>query len=74
MKFDPLFLAPLITIMESYITDLMPVIAPDNLTLAKKVLVFLKKGWRLSGPTKTMRPLHDPSTIVFVQWVVLPAN
>jgi|GEM_PF-3295749 len=57
--------------MKSKITDMLPVIASDQRTLAVEVLKYLKRGWHTRGAMKTMRPLNDLSTLVYVQWVVL---
>ena len=56
--------------MSSRIIDIMPVVAPDQQTLAREVSALLKSGWSVYGPVKLMRPLADLSTTVFHQMLV----
>ncbi|HET7536940.1 MAG TPA: hypothetical protein VFJ90_10830 [Candidatus Didemnitutus sp.] len=53
------------------IIDIMPVIAPDHVTLAREVRRLLQEGWSRQGPIKRMRPVHDLSKTVLCQMLVL---
>lgn len=57
--------------MKPKIIDRMPVIAPNQHALAREVLKYLRRGWHRDGETQTVRPLHDLSTVVYMQQVVL---
>jgi len=57
--------------MKPKFIDMMFVTAPDQRTLAIEVFKYLKRGWHRRGETQKMRPIHDLSTVVFMQQVVL---
>ncbi len=56
--------------MTKKLTDFMPLIAPDQLTLARQIRAHLKAGWSLWGPVKVMHPIDDLSKTLFHQMVV----
>jgi len=60
------------TKMPNNIIDMLHLIAPDGHSLARQVSEYLKNGWVVVGPVKSMCPLNDLSTTVLMQWVVRP--